>query len=296
MSKQFPIIFRKPKIVMVDDDKDFLYSTEEHVKKHGYNVIAFSDPELALEYCQMHMHQDINIMDEVIDNSILDETNYKFDFQHLLNEFLKPQELLFLIVDHRMPKIDGIELCKKLNDFPVKLLLTGVPDLNIAVKNLTTNVINGFQPKSSENKNAELLEHIITFTRRYYFQNSKSLIKSKKFAHFQSKAFITIIENALKQIDATDYVVISSSGTCLIKGYQKNYILVIHSDESLSEFYKFYEDIPELQHLISSAKNNKLIPFFGICKEPESIEIDEWEKSFYTSTVTDGFHWCLLDE
>ena len=40
-----------PFIIVIDDEKDLASLFKEFLKKEGYNVVSFTDPELAFEYC-----------------------------------------------------------------------------------------------------------------------------------------------------------------------------------------------------------------------------------------------------
>lgn len=91
-------ISKKALIIIVDDEVDSLGMFATHLTLDGYNVHAFSDPEIAFEH-----------------------------FKH------SPNECSMVISDVRMPKMTGFQLARKVKELnpDVKFILTSTFEINM---------------------------------------------------------------------------------------------------------------------------------------------------------------------
>lgn len=86
-------------VMVVDDEEDILSVFSSLLGKKGYNVHAFSNPEIAFEH-----------------------------FRH------SPKECSLIISDVRMPKMSGFQLARKVKELnpKVKVILTSAFEINMA--------------------------------------------------------------------------------------------------------------------------------------------------------------------
>ena len=90
---------RKPLIMLVDDDEDILSVFSKYFSQQGYNVHAFSNPEMAYEH-------------------------FKYS----------PNECAVVISDVRMPGMTGFQLTRKLKELnsDVKVILMSAFEISVA--------------------------------------------------------------------------------------------------------------------------------------------------------------------
>ena len=103
-------------LVMLVDDEDILTVFSSFLGKEGYNVHAFSNPEIAFEH-----------------------------FRY------SPKECSIIISDVRMPKMSGLQLARKVKELnpKVKVILTSGFEINMAEfeKVLPNTQVDGFLDK-----------------------------------------------------------------------------------------------------------------------------------------------------
>ena len=104
----------KVKVLLVDDDLEYVKITEMYLKEHGLNIQASSDPQKALEIC-------------------------------------KKENIDIVLLDYFMPDITGEEFVKKLREFNNKILVilqTGFSDKKPPLQTLTELDIQGYHDKT----------------------------------------------------------------------------------------------------------------------------------------------------
>lgn len=91
-------VAKKALIMFVDDDEDILSVFSSYLSQQGYNVHAFSNPEIAFE-------------------------NFRYS----------PNEYAFVISDERMPGMTGFQLARKVRELNsgVKIILTSAFEISI---------------------------------------------------------------------------------------------------------------------------------------------------------------------
>lgn len=104
----------KVKVLLVDDDKEYVKVTEMYLKENGLNIRSCTDPKEALEIC-------------------------------------KKDNIDIVLLDYFMPDITGEEFVKKLREFNNKILVilqTGFSDKKPPLQTLTELDIQGYHDKT----------------------------------------------------------------------------------------------------------------------------------------------------
>lgn len=104
----------KVKVLLVDDDEEYVKITEMYLKENGLNITSSSNPEKALEIC-------------------------------------KAENIDIVLLDYFMPDITGEEFVKKLREFNNKILVilqTGFSDKKPPLQTITELDIQGYHDKT----------------------------------------------------------------------------------------------------------------------------------------------------
>lgn len=137
---------KKPKILLVDDEKFVLNSLKRSLRNESYEVTAAQSPDEALDYLE------------------------------------KNPDTAVIIADHRMPRKTGMELLLEVRKkFPtvVRILLTGHADMDVAIQGINEGKLYRFLTKPWDD--SELKNHIrnaLKF-RRAFIDVKKTMEKGK---------------------------------------------------------------------------------------------------------------------
>lgn len=149
-------------------------------------------------------------------------------------------EVSVLVVDHDMPGMSGIELCRSLKDKRIKkIMLTGVADSNTAVRAFNEGIIDRFILKCSTTI-FEDLNHMIRELQRAYFQDISRPLYSAALSHDNSilidRSFKNFFNELCYQKQISEYYLLDVAGNFLLVNYNgKPWWLIVKHETELDE-------------------------------------------------------------
>lgn len=212
------------------------------------------------------------------------------------------QEVSVLVCDHNMPEMTGLELCSKLQKFPVKkFLLTGNMQNVEAVKAFNDRLIDKFIHKYDPSLFSEIPKHIKILERQYFCEITRPLLLHLEVDHvlpLSDAAFVSFFNQWCEDNKIYEFYLIDKWGSFLTIDLQNEIrYFVIHTERSLDDFVKFYSNNAEVEALIRCVIDRNKIPFFGYKKDAWQVSHSEWNKYFYTPYVFNGrerYYWTVL--
>jgi len=229
-------------LVCVDDNNDFLTSLSIHlIDNHACQLFSLpakaiefinqTSPNLPLEKRCLSYYQRLSDAESLI----------HFDLNVLEREIGNPnryKEISVVIVDFDMPGMNGLELCRQIEDpFIKKILLTGAADEETAISAFNERIIDCFIHKDDPNL-AQVLNKAIQDLQYVYFdqvsqsiQTSISLITK---SYFQDIAFRESFSALLKNLSIVEYYTVEEpTGFLLSTRDGTLYRLVIQTKEQV---------------------------------------------------------------
>ena len=274
--KLIPTHKYKTTVIFLDDNKLFLKFLEVNLHSKKYNFQFTDNLQSFYELLKngtVTKQKLPNILVK-LDNELDDHVQHNtFDFNLSLFEQIKTipdkaGEVSLVFVDNNMGHHSGLEICSKLREDVVKVLLTGECEKSDAIQALNDNTINLFLEKNQFNndfefksKNINLIDTIINivdkstddyFIMSNYYNNS--LLSNKVFKGLFSKTidFYNIVEYYLCEKDT--FLLITDRGhELLLKCWEEN--------DFENYYYAHYDDQDnQKKEFLDHVKHNKKIP------------------------------------
>jgi CheY-like chemotaxis protein len=311
MTCMLPLFYFRPTICWIDDDRIFLDAVSITFREH-YNCLTFDMPFQAIHYFseyQAPLSQTRFIRE--FTESDLHGTNNHFPVDlciptiaELINIEGKYNEIAVAIIDYNMPNMNGLELCKKLQNFPFKkILLTGEAENQEVIKAFNDGIIDRFIRKDN-NVAGELKKYISQLTNEYFYEKSANIIsylESSKVSVLSDQIFIEFFKEWLNENSITEYYLFNKQGSFLVKNKDgKLSYFVVMSEQDKSEFVQLNDDAPEeMQSLLRKLTTENMVPFFGHGKESWEISLDKWKNYFFPAKTIEGrdkYYWIVLND
>lgn len=307
---QIPLAYHPTKLYWIDDDSLFLDVAMDRFNER-YAITAVSSPKQAMSYFQNYCSY-INKADFF--SGCTDYEGYDFanqlpvnlDFNVLrdrLNDPKKINEIAVVVIDHQMPEITGLELCKFLSGMPAKkILLTGDADSKAAVDAFNEGVINCFIRKDDPELDSALVYNVDKLTREYFIDQTKyiaSHIEVDVRLPHSDLIFANYVANLVRERNFVEYYLADKNGGIIFKDENGNEAyLVVHTDKSLNDFVDLHNDNGEAFSFLKSVIDRRKIPFFGVGMEFWGKEVASWASCFYSPNILEGrdkYYLALVD-
>lgn len=220
-----PICFYPTRIVVIDDNEDFLELLSLKLDASYGDYKFYSNPKQALSYLNEEYKPDPYI------NHITSEIEGE-GFQHRaldINLYELPKEIYnkdrfnqisCLVVDYDMPAINGLEFCRSIKDhFIHKILLTGAADDKIAIEAFNEGVIQHFITKSDTNMFKKVNLAILQAQQSYFRMVGNSNILFSNIAYttiLKEPKFIELFNSLLTEHNIIEYYLFEDSGCYLM--------------------------------------------------------------------------------
>lgn len=309
MTETLPLFQYPTTIVWLDDDSLFLRVTELALQTHN-KLKTFSDSEKCLNFFNCYQAPLTNL---AFMNKEANHENY-YSANHIPIDFNvssivklrehkeRINEISLFVCDHLMPKICGLTLCSKLQKFPMKkIMLTGIVKDDEAIQAFNEGVIDKFIRKNSPTLHEELNTYINKLIRQYFCEKTNALLshlETEQKLPLSDPMFIAFFDDWCSKNDVKEFYLIDKCGSfLLVNSKNKINYFVLHTEKSLNDFTKIYDNVLETQPLIQSISNRTKIPFFGDDQEAWKFQTNDWHKYLYTPNIFDGrerYYWSIV--
>lgn len=241
LKNTIPLCYHPTKVVLVDDNQEFLFALEKGLEWKGLDCISFTDPKQALDY--LNGLPVINKFEAAFKHD-QDENTYMtslsrltVDMRALYNETHNPErfnDISVVVIDYDMPKLKGDQVAAAItHPYLKKLMLTGHTDYQMAIKLLNEHSIDNFAEKKPLDGIEQIYEKIQKLQESYF----KALTRAVADNIFTSDSVIyepgyqKLISSILRDGNAIEYYLVSNKGTMVFNDAEgKQTWLVIASD------------------------------------------------------------------
>lgn len=296
-------LFFPTKIVLVDDDQDFLISVARHLRKF-FQVETFSDPHQAYDYIIKNQQQ-LNILTPSLltQEESDDSGEISLDLEKIYNfskNSEKPNFSIVVISDYDMLKMNGIQLFEKLAKTSVmRMLLTGKADLKLTLDAFNRGLVDKFLIKNTDKMIDEIIMNVKACQRSFFSKISypiltrlnipiDSLINQNEFAF----NFSEIIRNN----DVSEYYLIDTMGSFLLKdkaGKLKYFICML--ERQFDDYLAFANTSRASSKVLDGLKNRTHAPVF-LSEENGKLPAKDWEKILYPFEKKEGYYFCFIEK
>lgn len=289
------------KIAIIDDDDAFLQTLSFYLP--GDHQL-FNRSNAALEallgyrpqisdafWLKSNVEADIRdgMCDGVHEKSLIIDTS---KMTEVLNNKEKYQDISVVIIDFKMPEVDGITILEALKNKPFKkILLTANGGSKLGVKAFNDGLIDYFIPKDEENLLGKLKNIVQKLKAEYFFNITQRLQEcSTHVAEINANAALKNYFNELliKRSICEFYLVDLAGAYILLDEQHKKHYFVMHTADQLQELAEIAEQDGASTDTIHQIKSGHRIPFFGQNKNYWEVPGREWGNYLYPSKAMES--------
>ncbi|MFW2374286.1 MAG: response regulator, partial [Gammaproteobacteria bacterium] len=230
-----------------------------------------------------------------------------WDFSCIFEEVVNAhrfQETSIAIIDYRMPSINGLQLCDKINKPEIKkILLTGVFDTSDAINALNDGIISAYLNKNDPQL-SEKLNSIIYKQQHAYFTeiNRRFFTSGAEIPDFLSdNTFKFYFLELLDKYDICEYYLTTDPYGVLMFGKNTNdyYRLLVYTEEEMRSQWEIAESQYAPAELTKKLALNSIVPdFWRSSGVYESLYAKDWKQYVFSPTkiLNDkhGNYYCHL--
>ena len=179
---------------------------------------------------------------------MLQHTPTDFDITLLIdiaNDPNRYQEITAMVIDYKMPEMDGFTFSKKINPLPIqKILLTGAAQSGDAISGFNNNLIHRYVQKYDADLISKLTTYLQQITSDYFQKISLPLLSYLEIENqlpLSDQIFINHFEQYCRKNEIQEYYLIDKQGSylCIDKKNQKK-CFIVQSDKNIDFWLSSY--------------------------------------------------------
>ncbi len=286
-------------VVLVDDNENFLKSFSLQLPE-DLSWMTFTSARSCLEFLNRPSpRESLEKLCLSLHNSQPGRNHnlIRMDFTLIEQEISNPSrftDISVLIVDYDMPEMDGLELCRRIENPRIKkILLTGVADEKIAVNAFNDGLIDRFFMKN-EPDIGETLNMAIQAMQRAYFKNISTVIQNalalKAPDFLYDPEFIAFFEKFYRENRIVEYYYVEDPRGILLVGDNGSLTrLVVFSESELEQALFQLRGCNAPEYIIRKVSSNEWIPcLWGLPDHPAEQEDFDWDEFIYPAERLKG--------
>ena len=206
---------------------------------------------------------------------------------YLLQKVERFSEFSTVIVDYSMPKMDGLELCRKLKHLPMKkIMLTGLASQEIAIHAFNEKIIDSFILKHDNNFLDKLVSEINSLKKAYFEDKTRSLklaFSLQETQFINERAFQGIFNQIIDIHSIAEYYLNSQPpGVLMFDNNGNPKLLLVYDNERLRAHFEIAAEYGAPNDLLKHIASSNYIPFFPTQSGYYDPSIGpEWQEHFY---------------
>lgn len=292
---EFPIVYHPSNVLLLDDDRKFMNLIASNLDEFMPFVME-QDPRKALDYLSSHALHPSDLtqlitqqsFDSLPDKNGLNIEDYSIDLAGLKGDLSSAQrfkKVLVVVVDRRMPSMDGLDFCKIIREdlkLPVKLiLLTGATTSNEAIEAFNAGKIDAYIEKRTGKETIEELnktiEKLIWQQLGEISQKVIGLIEHH-FPHVFDENFYNQFIKAQKENHISEFYLLDSSGSFLMLDNEgKAKLFFVRTDEDFNGMYDLAKDSGAMRDVLQGLQDRQKFPFTSSGHGHLSLKGDSWK-------------------
>jgi CheY-like chemotaxis protein len=295
-----PCCFHPTRVLVIDDNKDFLDSLSRSLSSDHASYQYFKNPQKALHYLN-EVYKANPFPDRYIES--LDEEKWEhrqldvniFDTHHEVYRPERFEEISTVIVDHSMPGISGLQLCRQIKDPHIqKILLTGVADEHIAIHAFNEGIIHHYIRKQDLDMGEQLNQAVEASQWRYFNKLSEVAIKAITSADNTVQAIVdphfqNFFKKLMKQGKFREVYLCESMGSYLLLTEEgAAHGLVVNNEDQLEMGADSGEALNVDPSILQQLKERKKMMCYHSSKGIFEPPAEEWKNHIYPTQTLQG--------
>lgn len=241
-------------LLVLDDDQDFLDNIQ--LAFYGkYKCICVSDPIEAQDILNKNRDWTHRLLEKSISQEHPDDDpsaiSVRLEVSSLkdqVNTLDRLNHISVVIVDFDMPKKNGLEFIRELNDPQLKvIMLTGKATQDTVIKAFNNEEIHRYVSKGDPDYLNIIGKYVTELETEFFFEFSKFILDSlreKKHTIFENKAFVQLFNKTIQENNIIEYYLLDESGSfVMLDATAKNQVwFIVKTKEDIRHFYELAQD------------------------------------------------------
>lgn len=297
--------FHPTTIAIIDDDPVFLGSLARRLRRHGRLCATFTDGEAALGHLRAVpsaalLHGACLVDETGIIAADWESTDRTLTFRlgrlrDLIRNPARFAAVSVAIIDYAMPGLDGLAVCRRLRDLPVRrLILTGKADERLAKCALNEGLIDGFLLKQ-DLALAQQLPTLVDRLQADYFARLTEPLRPALPAFLADPALRRYARAILDQTGAVEhYLSAVPPGLLMARADGTLLALLVQDDAALAEHRHMADDSGTAPRpLIAALAVPGRQPWFPTANGYYDLSCLAWERFLHPAERV-GAWWCSV--
>lgn len=251
--------FHRSTLAIIDDEIDFIRDIVKVLDLKSAPHKTFSLPRQSLEFINKDTYRQA-LADRltVIDEGREFPDSVSFDPLIFLKEAQQPErhsQISILIIDYEMPGMNGLEVCRQIeNPHVKKILLTGVADEALAIEAFNKGLIHQYIRKHDPEFVQKLIQTVHNAQQEYFHDLLKVpleiLHKRDISTALTDPAYIEDFERILGRYSIVEYYTLDDIGSAIMMDEDSELYSFVVMNEGSIEVLKasdLYEDLDDQQ-------------------------------------------------
>ncbi len=201
-----------------------------------------------------------------------------------------------------MPKINGIEMCRKLQNYPFrKILLTGKADNKIAVSAFNEGVIDKFIQKGSVGM-VKSVDNAVDIAKSAFFKKHSdpfiAALSAETKTILNEDEFFPLFKKIIKSKRIIEYYLIDKFGSFLMLDEDANcFFLIVRTESEMNQFCDIAIGNHAPSTIVDLLKNRKKIPVF-LLDEEHKLPTSKWNSYLHDVKQFNGkniFYYSIIE-
>jgi CheY-like chemotaxis protein len=292
--------FHPTQVVVIDDNIEFLRNLNQILSKDYSSYLFYKNPQKALHYLN-EIYKSDPFPNRYIEN--IDEEKWEhrrldvniFDTHHEIYRPERFEEISTVIIDHSMPGMSGLQLCKQIkNSYIQKILLTGVADEHIAIRAFNEGLIHHYIRKQDLDMTEQLNEAVEKAQWRYFNKLSEVTIKAITADSLVNHALVdpsfqNLFKKILKRYVFKEAYLCETMGSYLFLTDEGSvHGLVVNNADQLEVSWESGEALNVDSSILNELRSRKKIMFYHNRQGIFEPKAKDWKNHIYTAHVLKG--------
>lgn len=276
MSKtnRIPLVYHPTNILALDDHIEFLKGLAG-ILDVNIPYLIDTDPQTALDYLAEHTYQE-DATSNLITNPNFDMPatldaveHFSVDFSKLRSELSKPErfdKITVAFVDKQMPKMDGLEFCRKVREknLQVKLiLLTGNTGLDEAVSAFNEGIIDSYISKGRRDLDKTINFYAANESWNQFVELGRNVsgLPAHTLKSLNDEKFSEFFHEIWRDHQQGEFYLADSSCSFLFFDYKGDAtLLYVRNPQDFEEVYEMAKNDEVSESVLNALKNKEAFP------------------------------------
>lgn len=277
------------KVAFLDDQSAFLDSLALRLPD-SLNFQMETNPNTVLDFINAQPSLQLNILQKIeitdLEKPVDCPINVNVtNIRSIMLQAKRFSHYTVLVVDQFMPQMNGIEVCEKLSQHPIKkIMLTSKANNQLAINAFNKGIIDHFIAKDEQDIVSHLQFTILNLQQKYFQKWSAPVIEAIKTvsdSFLKSTKFIPEFNIFIKKYAICEFYLLDTIGSYVGLDSEGNtYYFLVKSKTQMDYYIDIVKNSSVNKDILTALKERRKLPYF-FNETQEQANIEQWENMLH---------------